>query len=172
MEQSVHINISGPFTSRESESENFYHPQRSCGKVMFSQAYVKNSVHGGGGCIPGQTPPRQTPPPFLDTTGYGQQVGGILLECILVFDICRLLFDFFASSLIFSLLLSVKRPFQGNTFLFCLCVVFYIFFIPNDALAKALQYLKIRYYERWLFAFSGKVSICQRFRCIVQTITN
>ena len=30
----------------------------SCGKVMFSQACVKNSVHRGGGC----TPPRQTPP--------------------------------------------------------------------------------------------------------------
>ena len=36
----------------------------SCGKVMFSQACVKNSVHGGGakgqGGVhpPGQTPPR------------------------------------------------------------------------------------------------------------------
>ena len=43
-----------------------------CGKVMFSQACIKNSVHGGGGCLPhfmlGYThrhplarhPPRQT----------------------------------------------------------------------------------------------------------------
>ena len=31
-----------------------YHPQRSCGKVIFSQACVKNSVHrGGGACMAG-----------------------------------------------------------------------------------------------------------------------
>ena len=34
--------------------------------VIFSQACVKNSVHGGGGCLPqcmlGYTPPEQTPP--------------------------------------------------------------------------------------------------------------
>ena len=51
----------------------------SCGKVMFSQACVKNSIHGGGGrgvCLQvrgvytplgrhplRQTPPGQTPPP-------------------------------------------------------------------------------------------------------------
>ena len=41
----------------------------SCGKVMFSQACIKNSVHrgdmssGSGGC----TPPRQTPTPQEDT---------------------------------------------------------------------------------------------------------
>ena len=43
--------------------------KRSCGKVIFSQAYVKNSVHRGG-CIPARTgtdnppgrPPGQTPP--------------------------------------------------------------------------------------------------------------
>ena len=30
-----------------------YRPQRSCGKAIFSQACVKNSVHGGGGgCLP------------------------------------------------------------------------------------------------------------------------
>ena len=46
-----------------------YRPQRSCGKVILSQAYVKNSVHGGGGwCLPqcmlGYTAPLgQTPPP-------------------------------------------------------------------------------------------------------------
>ena len=41
--------------------------KRSCGKVMFSQACVKNCVHGGGVYTPGQTPlgrhpPWQTPP--------------------------------------------------------------------------------------------------------------
>ena len=37
----------------------------SCGKVMFSQACVKNSVHRGEGVY---TPPRQTtPPPQADT---------------------------------------------------------------------------------------------------------
>ena len=65
----------------------FYRPQRSCGKVIFSQACVKNSVHSGGGGVSlsacwdtppwadtslgrhppgrhssGQTPPRQTSP--------------------------------------------------------------------------------------------------------------
>ena len=47
----------------------YYRPQRSCGKVIFSQACVKNSVHGG--CLPQcmlgythtQTTPGQTPPP-------------------------------------------------------------------------------------------------------------
>ena len=29
-----------------------YRPQQSCGKVIFSQACVKNSVHGEGGCLP------------------------------------------------------------------------------------------------------------------------
>ena len=63
----------------------------SCGKVMFSQACVKNSVHRGEGCLPrvgggpcaqrgvclgglhagglGETPPT--------STAYGQQAGGI-----------------------------------------------------------------------------------------------
>ena len=41
----------------------------ACGKVMFSQACVKNSIHGGGGawCLPlslGVYTPRQTPPPL------------------------------------------------------------------------------------------------------------
>ena len=46
---------------------NFYRPQRSWGKVIFSEACIKNSVHGGG--VPGQvpppagTPPRQAHPP-------------------------------------------------------------------------------------------------------------
>ena len=52
-----------------------YRPQRSCGKVMFSQACVKNSVHGGGVCLSAcwdtlphaDTTPQQTPPPQADT---------------------------------------------------------------------------------------------------------
>ena len=65
---------------------------------MFSQAYVKNSVHGGGGVMSAsllagihspfwaEPPSRQTPP--LDTTGYGvnKRVVHILLECILVWQ--------------------------------------------------------------------------------------
>ena len=53
-------------------------PQRSCGKVMFSQACVKNSVRGRGLSTtvhagihtPWQTPPpdRQTPPPDRHTS--------------------------------------------------------------------------------------------------------
>ena len=37
-------------------------PTRSCGKVMFSQACVKNSIHRGHVHPPGQAPPWQTPP--------------------------------------------------------------------------------------------------------------
>ena len=69
----------------------------SCGKVMFSQACVKNSVHRRVGVCPkkcwdtppGRQPSWQTPPqvdtpqadiPWADippnTTGYGQQAGG------------------------------------------------------------------------------------------------
>ena len=75
--------------------------KRSSGKVMFSQACVKNSVHGGGVHPPGQTPlplwhtpPRQTPPrktPPLGQTHLSlpgrrllQRTVRILLECILV----------------------------------------------------------------------------------------
>ena len=70
----------------------------SCGKVMFSQACVKNSVHRVGclpHCILGHTPRQthtpsgQTLPP-TDTTGYGvnKRAVRILLECILVFTLC------------------------------------------------------------------------------------
>ena len=42
----------------------FYRPQRSCGKVIFSQASVSHSVHRRGGCLPqcmlGYTPCRYT----------------------------------------------------------------------------------------------------------------
>ena len=45
---------------------HYYRLQRSCGKVIFSQACVKNSVHRGQGGVYlsacWDTPPRQTPP--------------------------------------------------------------------------------------------------------------
>ena len=78
---------------------NFYRPQRSCGKVMFSQACVKSSIHMGvytsmhwaGGWVdtpwadtPWPThPPGQTPP--LSPKRPLQWTVRILLECILVF---------------------------------------------------------------------------------------
>ena len=75
---------------------NFYRPQRSCGKVMFSQACVKNSVHGGGslsgggvcpggeslsgGLCPGGVSVRENP-------RYGnERAVRSLLECILFCD--------------------------------------------------------------------------------------
>ena len=54
--------------------------ERSCGKVMFSQACVKNSVHKGG-CLTNtpwedtpraNTPPGQTPHPWADTPYLGR----------------------------------------------------------------------------------------------------
>ena len=41
-----------------------YRPQRSCGKVVFSQASVSHSVHSGGVCLSAcwDTPPRQVHP--------------------------------------------------------------------------------------------------------------
>ena len=69
----------------------FYCPQRSCRKVMFSQACVNNSVHGG--CLPqcklGYTHPQanasQADTPWADTPRQPlQQTVRILLECILV----------------------------------------------------------------------------------------
>ena len=55
----------------------YYRPQRRWAKVIFSQACVKNSVHGGGGCLPQcmlgyttttreQTPPQSRHPPRAD----------------------------------------------------------------------------------------------------------
>ena len=87
--------------------------KRSCGKVMFSQARVKNSVYGGGGVYPSmhwgmcQTPPRaDTPPPRHTPIPRRplQRTLRILLECILVFR------DFFWPE---------KVP-QGSALLFCL----------------------------------------------------
>ena len=48
----------------------FYRPQRSCGKVIFSQACVKNSVHSGGGgstSVHAGIHPRGQTPPWADT---------------------------------------------------------------------------------------------------------
>ena len=45
---------------------NFCGPQRSCGKIIFSQACVKNSVHVGG-CLP-QCMLGYTHTPWADTT--------------------------------------------------------------------------------------------------------
>ena len=39
----------GALTSEEDALVHYYRPQRSCGKVIFLQAYVVNSVHRGGG---------------------------------------------------------------------------------------------------------------------------
>ena len=62
----------------------YYRPQRSWGKVIFSEAYVKNSVHGGGGwlglahCMLGYTPqtrgrhPQEQTPPGQRQTPHEQ----------------------------------------------------------------------------------------------------
>ena len=83
-----------------------YRPQRSCGKVMFSQACVKNSVHKGGGLCPSMhhrshdqrgglclgrggslsRPVRETPLDRYPPYGNEWPVR-ILLECILVLEI-------------------------------------------------------------------------------------
>ena len=48
-----------------------YHPQRSWGKVIFSEACVKNSVHRGAG-VWADTPPQGA----VHAGRYGQQAGG------------------------------------------------------------------------------------------------
>ena len=62
--------------------------KRSCGKVMFSQACVKTSVHGGGvdrvHNPPGQTPPWVDTPTTAPSRQSLQRTVHILLECILV----------------------------------------------------------------------------------------
>ena len=65
---------------------------QSFGKVMFSQACVKNSVHGGEAYTPhpgrhplGRHPPGRHPPPWTDTPHIRlplQWTVRILLECI------------------------------------------------------------------------------------------
>ena len=62
-----------------------YRPQRSWGKVIFSVACVKNSVHREG--VPGQVPPPAGTPPLAGTPPMvNERVVRILLECILVLD--------------------------------------------------------------------------------------
>ena len=60
-----------------------YRPQRSCSKVIFSEACVKNSVHSRGVCLSACW----DTPPWADTTSGRrllQWTVRILLECILV----------------------------------------------------------------------------------------
>ena len=58
-----------------------YRPQRSWGKVIFSVACVKNSVHRGG--VPGQVHPPGRYTPKAGTVS--ERAVRILLECILVY---------------------------------------------------------------------------------------
>ena len=50
---------------KTSSPQDYYRPQRSWGKVIFSEACVKNSVHRGGVCPIAcfDMPPEQTSPP-------------------------------------------------------------------------------------------------------------
>ena len=69
-----------------------YRPQRSWGKVIFSEACVKNSVHRGGclGRPPRADTPRNRHPPkqcMLGDMG-NKRAARILLECILVKTKC------------------------------------------------------------------------------------
>ena len=71
---SVYILFKNRVVSQESQRfRTFTVRKRSCGKVMFSQACVKNSVRGGGGVHPpGQTPSGRPPSPYADTLLPGQ----------------------------------------------------------------------------------------------------
>ena len=89
-----HINTKVHLHLRKADTKAIfylYRPQRSCVNVIFSQACVKNSVHGGGGEVSASLyagihpPPGQTTPP---PSRWLLQRWGILLECILV-DLCR-----------------------------------------------------------------------------------
>ena len=59
-----HVKLIGFVTVFDSRTFHFYRPQQSCGKVIFSQASVSHSVHGGW-CLPqcmlGYTPWADTP---------------------------------------------------------------------------------------------------------------
>ena len=67
--------------------------KRSCGKVMFSQACVKNSVHRGKVYTPqqadtpsGQTPPKAdtTPPSPMATAADGTHPTGMHSSCFTI----------------------------------------------------------------------------------------
>ena len=90
-----------------------YRPQRSWGEVIFSEACVKNSVHGGAcwDTYPPQkqTPPRkQTPLPVQCMLGdtANKQAVHIILECILV-----LVFFKIAVERTLTIISGTKRPF-------------------------------------------------------------
>ena len=92
----LHIPFHIPHMHRNN-SNKIYRPQRSCGKVMFSQVCVKNSVHRGGLCpsihhrshgqwvglCPGGSLSRRSLLGRLPLYGNERAVP-ILLECILV----------------------------------------------------------------------------------------
>ena len=97
-----HLTFYCSYCAVNTQNTVYYRPQRSCGKVMFSQASV--ILFTGGACIPactGQTPPGQTPPPPCPVHSWIhthpcqvhagihprrplQRTVRILLECILV----------------------------------------------------------------------------------------
>ena len=75
-----------PYLKYQQQQVHIYRPQRSCSKVIFSQACVKNSVHGGGGlpqCMLGYTPldrppmGRHTPPQQTATAADGTHPTGM-----------------------------------------------------------------------------------------------
>ena len=76
--------------------------KRSCGKVMFSQVCVKNSVHGGwrGVQPPRQTSPSKTPPPKQTPPSYGHCSGryasyfnAFLFKLILLQTLAEILYE-------------------------------------------------------------------------------
>ena len=83
------------------EIKHYYRPQRSWGKVIFSEACVKNSVHRGGACVAGGVrggracmagghvwhPRSPVPPRQILRDAVNERAARILLKCILVFQI-------------------------------------------------------------------------------------
>ena len=105
------LDYNRPFKSSNEIHCHHYRPQRSCGKVIFSQVSVSHSVDRG--CVypsmhwgrhpprrhlPRQTPrsckhpPGQTPP---SSRRLLQRTVRILLECILVPLFCLFIYTFF-----------------------------------------------------------------------------
>ena len=61
----IHEKLECCYSHLTTKKANYYRPQRSYGKVIFSQASVSHSVHRGGclaDTLPRQTTHRQTPP--------------------------------------------------------------------------------------------------------------